>query len=127
MRKVGIALALFCVGAGFVFLAGGQPTADAGDKKIVLDHKRLKAIIAKLDPEIKAAQISLQRSKKDIEAAHSRIKAAILDEVFGETGTTEGHVIDQLKLADKHAHQALIEVNAAIKHANIAQLLDTGK
>jgi hypothetical protein len=129
MRRTGIVLALcVVVGVGFLMMAGSESAVGAGDKKIIkLDHRRLKVIIGKIDPEIKAAQVALQRARKDIEIAHARIKAAILDEVFGESGATEAHVIDQLKAANKSNSHALTEINAAIKHANIAQLLDTGK
>ena len=91
--------------------------AEAQDKKKVAALKpaevaKFKKIIKKLDPEIKAAQVSLQTAKK-------RLQKALNDEVLKEKGPVEGKVIDQLKLSLKH-------VDAAIKAANTAQKLDKG-
>jgi len=76
------------------------------------DVAKLRRIIKKLDPEIRAAQVALQAAKR-------RLQAALKDEVLNEKGRVEGKVIDQLKLA-------LRGVDAAIKSANKAQKLDPG-
>jgi hypothetical protein len=73
---------------------------------------KFKRIIKKIDPEIRAAQLSLQTAKK-------RLQKALKDEVLTERGPVEGKVIDQLKLS-------LRGVDAAIRAANRAQKLDDG-
>jgi hypothetical protein len=91
-------------------------SVEAQDKKKLVmkpaEVAKFKLIIKKIDPEIRAAQLSLQTSKK-------RLQKALNDEVFKEKGPVEGKVIDQLKLALKH-------VDLAIKEANRAQRLDKG-
>jgi len=92
-------------------------SVEAQDRKKVVALKpaevaKFKLIMKKIDPEIRAAQQSLQGSKK-------RLQKALNDEVFREKGAVEGKVIDQLKLALKH-------VDLAIKEANRAQRLDKG-
>lgn len=90
--------------------------AEAQDKKKPApkpaDAVKLKKILKKIDPEIKAAQSSLL-------AARKRLQKALNDEVFNEKGAVEGKVIDQLKLAMKG-------VDAALRAANKAQKLGDG-
>ncbi|MBY0229832.1 MAG: hypothetical protein K2W96_11170 [Gemmataceae bacterium] len=66
----------------------------------------------KMDPEIRAVQMSLRASK-------ARLQKALADEVAGEGGAVEGKVIDQLKMALKAVDRALL-------HADLAQKLDKG-
>jgi hypothetical protein len=73
---------------------------------------KLKKIVTKIDPEIRAAQLALRTAK-------SKLQRALNDEVFKEKGPVEGKVIDQLKVA-------LRDVDAAIKRTNLAQVLDKG-
>jgi uncharacterized protein involved in exopolysaccharide biosynthesis len=91
-------------------------SVDAQDKKKSAlkpaQIAKFKKIMKKLDPEIRAAQSSLQTAKK-------RLQKALNDEVLTEKGAVEGKVIDQLKLSIKG-------VDAAIKAANKAQKLDQG-
>jgi hypothetical protein len=129
MRKSGAILAaLACFVLAVLVLAGTDP-ASAGGKKPPgkkIDPAVLKKILNKLDPEIRAAQTALQGAKKALANAKAKLNAAMEDEVFGEKGATEGKAIDQLKNAVQHVNRGIDEVNAAIKSANIAQLIDKG-
>lgn len=85
---------------------------DKKKKKVKIDPAKLKKILKKIDPEIRAAQTALNTAKKNL-------NAALNDEVFGEKGAVEGAVIDQLKIALKNT-------DAAIAATRKAQTLDKG-
>ena len=123
MWKLGTVLSVGAV-AIFILAVTAVPGDAQGGKKI--DPKKFKKIITKIDPEIKAAQVQLAAAKKALETARAKLNAAMADEVFGEKGATEGAVIDQLKASVKSTNNALADINAAIKSANKAQVLDKG-
>src|SRR5947209_18636096 len=126
MRKFGVVFAgLTCLTVGLLVLSGSDAEGGGGKKKKI-DPARLKIIFNKIDPEIRAAQKALTRAKSDLVTAKAKIKAAIENEVFGETGPTEGRVIDLLKASLKQTDRALSEVNSAIRAANLAQIIDKG-
>ena len=125
MRRYGVFAGCVCLLAGLLVLVGSDSAQGGGGKKKI-DLARLKIIIKKLDPEIRAAQKALQTAKKDLATARARLKAAIEDEVFGEKGPTEGRVIDLLKSSVKSVDRSVTDIGAAIKAANIAQLIDRG-
>jgi hypothetical protein len=129
MRKLGMVLAgVTCLLVGLLLLGGSDAQGGGGGEKKgkKLDAARLKIILNKIDPEIRAAQKALARVKGDLKVAKNKLKAAIENEVFGEKGPTEGRVIDLLKAALKNTDRAITDINAAIREANIAQLVDKG-
>jgi len=110
-------LGLFALSAALVI--GGTTLAQTPAKKAapkaVLSKAaaaKLKKIVTKIDPEIRAAQLALRN-------ARAKLQTALNDEVFKEKGPVEGKVIDQLKIA-------LRDVDAALKRTNLAQVLDKG-
>ena len=123
-KKIGIAcVAVTCLVLGLSFMANTD-SADAGGLKPKIDKARLKLILNRTDPEIKAAQKALQVARTDLLKARTAIKKAMADEVFGEKGATEAAAIDRLKLSLKACERAITDVNVALTQANIAQLVD---
>lgn len=98
--------------AAAVVMAGFASVEAQDVKKPKIDPVKLKKLLKKLDPEIKAAQAALATAK-------AKLNAALKDEVLTEKGAVEGLVIDQLK-------QAIADLNKAIAHTNKAQKLDKG-
>ncbi|MCI0456595.1 MAG: hypothetical protein L0Z62_06400 [Gemmataceae bacterium] len=105
-----LVVCLTCVlGLGLVLL---DSDSAAGGGKPKIDPKRLKAILKRVDPEIRAAQKALRE-------ARGKLMTAINDEVFGEKGATEGRVVDFLRAALKNVDQALANTKKA-------QIVDKG-
>ena len=70
-------------------------SATAQDKKKGrIDPARFKRVIKKIDPEIRAAQQSLQAAKK-------RLQKALNDEVLSEKGAVERHYLKAPVLGDR--------------------------
>jgi hypothetical protein len=145
MRQLGLVLAAAaCFLISVCFLTTIDPASGGDKKKPEIKKADISAfklkILPKLDPEIKAAQAALGKAKKDLDqvkkdlgVARARLNAALADEALNEKGAVEAAVINLLKAARdrvdgaaKDATASAVDLAAAIKLANKAQVVDLG-
>ncbi len=126
-RKLMIAMVTL-LGVGILLFSGATDAGGGKDKaKPKVDPKALKKILNATDPEIKAAQKALRNALIDLNKAKVAINKAMIDEVFGEKGVTEGVVLVRLNLALIATNASVADCQVALLQASIAQLIDKGK
>ena len=79
-----------------------------------------------MDQEIQGAQKSLKSARKELEAARTKVLRALADEALNEKGPVQKKVVDRLEGSLKQTNNAIDQVDAALKSANIGQVINKG-